>query len=109
MAPTQRSLRLYALLISIVSIIYCAAEGAVSIALGADSKSRSLIFFGIQSAIEVASACIVTWRFWGAVRDDYARRGRGSSSGGNDVTRGDERWKEESEGEKREREARNLR
>ncbi|EJC99328.1 uncharacterized protein FOMMEDRAFT_37362, partial [Fomitiporia mediterranea MF3/22] len=28
-----------------------------------ESSSRSLIFFGIQSGIEVASAAIVLWRF----------------------------------------------
>lgn len=63
MPPTYRTLQRYAFIISVISILYCTAEGAVSIALGFDSKSRSLIFFGIQSAIEVASACVVTWRF----------------------------------------------
>lgn len=61
--PTYRKLQQYALAISIISIFYCAAEGAVSIALGAESSSRSLVFFGIQSGIEVVSASIVVWRF----------------------------------------------
>ncbi|KAI3615157.1 integral membrane protein [Moniliophthora roreri] len=39
-------------------------KGAVSIGLGAESSSRSLVFFGIQSGIEVISATIVVWRFW---------------------------------------------
>lgn len=61
--PTYRQLQHSAILISIISILYCSAEGAVSIAFGEESSSRSLIFFGIQSGIEVASACIVLWRF----------------------------------------------
>ncbi|KAK1232345.1 hypothetical protein PQX77_004509 [Marasmius sp. AFHP31] len=62
--PTYRRLQQYALGISIISIVYCAAEGAVSIGLGAESSSRSLVFFGIQSGIEVLSATTVVWRFW---------------------------------------------
>ncbi|KAH8113888.1 hypothetical protein DFH11DRAFT_281578 [Phellopilus nigrolimitatus] len=61
--PSYQRLQRYAIAISIVSIFYCSAEGAVSIALGSESSSRSLIFFGIQSGIEVASAAIVLWRF----------------------------------------------
>ncbi|KAK7043215.1 hypothetical protein VNI00_008569 [Paramarasmius palmivorus] len=61
--PTYRRLQQYALAISVISIVYCAAEGAVSIGLGAESSSRSLVFFGIQSGIEVISAVIVCWRF----------------------------------------------
>ena len=77
--PNAKIVRLqrFALGISILSILYNAAEGAVSVALGFDSKSRSLIFFGIQSAIEVASACIVTWRF--ARPADQAGRGEGDA------------------------------
>ncbi|KAF8913714.1 hypothetical protein CPB85DRAFT_1219223 [Mucidula mucida] len=63
MAPPYRRLQQYALAISVVSIVYCAAEGAVSIAFGAESASRSLVFFGIQSGIEVTSAAMVLWRF----------------------------------------------
>lgn len=63
MATSYRRLQQYAVAISIVSIIYCAAEGAVSIGFGAESASLSLVFFGIQSGIEVTSACMVLWRF----------------------------------------------
>ncbi|KAI5117160.1 hypothetical protein M0805_001018 [Coniferiporia weirii] len=61
--PSYQRLQQYALAISVVSIFYCSAEGAVSIAFGSESSSRALIFFGIQSGIEVASAAIVFWRF----------------------------------------------
>lgn len=67
------TLQRIALAISIISIVYCTAEGAVSIALGFESESRSLIFFGIQSAIEVASACVVTWRFRRALVEKEVR------------------------------------
>ncbi|KAF9476815.1 hypothetical protein BDN70DRAFT_811637 [Pholiota conissans] len=64
MAPSYRQLQQYAILISVVSIIYNGAEGGVSVGLGSESSSRSLVFFGVQSAIEVISAVIVVWRFW---------------------------------------------
>ena len=63
MPPSYRRLQQWAIAISIASIVYNGAEGAISIAFGAESKSYSLVFFGIQSAIEVASAAIVIWRF----------------------------------------------
>jgi predicted Co/Zn/Cd cation transporter (cation efflux family) len=68
MAPTYRRLQQYALAISIISIIYCAAEGAVSVGLGSKSSSRSLVFFGVQSVIEVISATMVVWRFYSVAR-----------------------------------------
>jgi hypothetical protein len=52
-----------AILISIISIIYNGAEGGVSIGFGFESSSRALVFFGIQSGIEVISAIAVLWRF----------------------------------------------
>ncbi|KIJ47093.1 hypothetical protein M422DRAFT_249407 [Sphaerobolus stellatus SS14] len=63
MVVSYRNLQLCAIVISIVSVIYNGAEGAVSIVFGTESSSRSLVFFGIQSGIEVASAGIVLWRF----------------------------------------------
>jgi hypothetical protein len=61
--PSYRRLQQYAIGISIISILYNAAEGAVSVALGSETSSRSLVFFGVQSGIEVISAGIVVWRF----------------------------------------------
>ncbi|KAF9559569.1 hypothetical protein CPC08DRAFT_666299 [Agrocybe pediades] len=58
-----RTLQQYAIAISIISVVYNGLEGGVSIGFGADSKSRALIFFGIQSGIEVISALLVVWRF----------------------------------------------
>ena len=61
--PSYRRLQQYAIAMSIISVIYNGLEGGVSIGFGAESKSRSLIFYGIQSAIEVISAILVVWRF----------------------------------------------
>lgn len=60
---SYRQLQQVALVLSVFSVIYCAAEGGVSIGFGAESSSHALTFFGIQSAIEVGSAAIVLWRF----------------------------------------------
>jgi hypothetical protein len=68
MAPSYRRLQQYAIGISIISISYNGAEGAVSVVFGSESASRSLVFFGVQSAIEVISAAIVVWRFWRVAR-----------------------------------------
>lgn len=61
--PSYRRLQQYAISISVVSVIYNGLEGGLSIGFGAESGSRSLIFFGIQSGIEVISALLVLWRF----------------------------------------------
>ena len=63
MSLSYRRLQQYAIGISVISIIYNSAEGAISVGLGSQSSSRSLVFFGVQSAIEVISAGIVVWRF----------------------------------------------
>jgi hypothetical protein len=68
MVPSYRRLQQYAIGISITSILYNGAEGAVSVGFGSESASRSLVFFGVQSAIEVVSAAIVVWRFWRVAR-----------------------------------------
>lgn len=60
---TFRRLQQFAIGISILSIFYNGAEGAISIAFGNENGSNSLIFFGIQSFVEVISACFVVWRF----------------------------------------------
>lgn len=49
--------------ISVASICYNGVEGGVSIGYGKEDQSKSLIFFGIQSFVEVASASLVVWRF----------------------------------------------
>ncbi|KAI6040253.1 hypothetical protein EDC04DRAFT_1526804 [Pisolithus marmoratus] len=65
---SRRNLQQFAIAISIFSIFYNAAEGVVSVLFGVDSSSHSLVFFGIQSGIEVVSSCLVTWRFLAAVK-----------------------------------------
>lgn len=66
--PSRRRLQQYAIAISILSVFYNTAEGVVSIVFGAESSSRALVFFGLQSAVEVISALLVTWRFLGVMK-----------------------------------------
>ena len=63
--PSRRRLQQYAIAVSIFSLFYNTAEGAVSIVFGAESSSRALVFYGLQSAVEVISDFLVTWRFLG--------------------------------------------
>ncbi|KAF8137224.1 hypothetical protein EV363DRAFT_1317151 [Boletus edulis] len=56
--PSRRRLQQYAIAISIFSIFYNTAEGVVSIVFGAESSSRALVFYGLQSAVEVISAVL---------------------------------------------------
>ena len=48
-----------AILTSIFTILWNVAEGVVSVLFGVENESVSLIFFGINSFIEVSSASIV--------------------------------------------------
>jgi hypothetical protein len=57
-----------AIAISIASLLYNVAEGIISVVFGAESSSHSLIFFGIQSVIEVLSASLVVWRFMNGLK-----------------------------------------
>ena len=57
------TMRRCALAISIISVLYNAVEGGVSVGFGGDAGSKSLLVFGIQSFIEVASAVLVIYRF----------------------------------------------
>ncbi|CAF3482224.1 unnamed protein product [Rotaria sp. Silwood1] len=59
----KHRMRIFALTISWISIIYNGIEGGVSIGLGADVVARALIVFGIQSLVEVLSAALVVYRF----------------------------------------------
>lgn len=56
-------MRIFALAISWISIIYNGVEGGVSIGIGTEVDSKSLVVFGIQSLVEVLSAALVIYRF----------------------------------------------
>jgi divalent metal cation (Fe/Co/Zn/Cd) transporter len=62
--------------ISAASVVYNGAEGGVSIGFGNEKQSKALIFFGVQSLIEVASASLVMWRFADVARP--SNRGAGA-------------------------------
>ncbi|KAH7920249.1 hypothetical protein BV22DRAFT_1098443 [Leucogyrophana mollusca] len=77
--PSRRRLQQCAIAISISSVFYNAAEGAISVLFGVDSGSRSLVFFGIQSVIEVLSSVIVVWRFWRSGKPGDETSGEGDT------------------------------
>src|SRR4051812_766370 len=60
--PRPRLIK-YAVFICIFTIAWNITEGVVSIFFGSENDSVSLVFFGIDSFIEVSSAGLVLWRF----------------------------------------------
>jgi divalent metal cation (Fe/Co/Zn/Cd) transporter len=54
-----------AILLSWFTIGYNFIEGIIAIAFGVEEASVALAGFGVDSFIEVASACLVLWRFRG--------------------------------------------
>ena len=53
-----------ALALALFTIAYNAVEGTIATYYGAEEESISFIGFGVDSFIEVASACIVLYRLW---------------------------------------------
>jgi predicted Co/Zn/Cd cation transporter (cation efflux family) len=72
---SRRFLQQSAIAISIASLFYNIAEGVISVVFGAESSSHSLIFFGVQSVIEVLSASLVVWRFMNGLKADEEGEG----------------------------------
>ena len=66
----KHRMRIFALAISWISIVYNGIEGGVSIGFGADVVARALIVFGIQSLVEVLSAALVVYRFHRELQND---------------------------------------
>ncbi|CAG8718449.1 15321_t:CDS:1 [Racocetra persica] len=52
-----------AIFLSIITLLWSLAEGVISVFFGTENDSVSLIFFGIDSLVEVTSSCVVLWRF----------------------------------------------
>lgn len=63
----------YAAYVCIFTILWNVAEGVVSIFFGHEDDSVSLVFFGVDSFIEVTSACLVLWRFLTESKPDEER------------------------------------
>jgi divalent metal cation (Fe/Co/Zn/Cd) transporter len=61
--PTYRRLQQAAVWVSGLSIVYCGVEAGISIGFGAEVDSKSLLFFGVQSLVEVLTAILVVYRF----------------------------------------------
>ena len=67
-ATERRVWQQRAVLLSLLTIAYCVAEGSVGLALGAKNVSVSLLALGADSWVEVVSACLVCYRFYGDLR-----------------------------------------
>lgn len=68
-----------ALALAWFTIIYNLAEGAVSIGFGVSEESISVLSFGVDSLVEVSSACFVLWRLYGERKQLRAQVAQGSS------------------------------
>ena len=64
MLHTQAAMRL-AFALAFVTVGYSVVEGTLSVTFAAMNRSISLMIFGLDSFIEVASASLVTWRLLG--------------------------------------------
>jgi len=53
-----------AVMLAVFTIVWNLAEGVVSVRFGLEAESLSVISFGVDSMIEVISACFVLWRLW---------------------------------------------
>ena len=65
-----------AIALSWFTIVYNLVEGAVSIAFGVSDDSVSLMGFGLDSLVEVASGAVVLWRFRGELGQHSVSRDR---------------------------------
>mmetsp|Transcript_33222 Transcript_33222/g.30164 ORF Transcript_33222/g.30164 Transcript_33222/m.30164 type:complete len:151 (-) Transcript_33222:776-1228(-) len=57
-----RKYETYAIWISVLSILYNIGEGVVAVFYGDNSDTLSLLFFGIQSFVEVTASVMVLWK-----------------------------------------------
>ncbi|CAG8482501.1 11761_t:CDS:1 [Acaulospora morrowiae] len=70
--PSRRQLVNLAILISVITILSNIVEGVLSMFLGSQSNSVSLVIFGIGSFVEMTSSSLVLWRFLSEFRKDPA-------------------------------------
>jgi divalent metal cation (Fe/Co/Zn/Cd) transporter len=73
--------RYSAVIMCSLTILYCIAEGVISVKFGSEFDSSSLLFLGIDSLVEVISASLALWRLSGRKialkKDKYATLGIG--------------------------------
>ncbi|CAG8550473.1 15342_t:CDS:1, partial [Acaulospora morrowiae] len=70
--PSRRQLVNFAIIVSIITILSNIVEGILSMFLGSQSNSVSLVIFGIGSFVEMTSSSLVLWRFLSEFRKDPA-------------------------------------
>jgi divalent metal cation (Fe/Co/Zn/Cd) transporter len=72
-AGRRRQLNGWARRLAWATVAYNALEGVIAVAAGAVAGSVALVSFGLDSAIEVASALVITWQF-ARRHPEYAER-----------------------------------
>lgn len=70
-ADELRGLRRVGLSLAWITIVWNVAEAIIAVAAGAAASSTALVGFGIDAAIEVASASVVVWQFSRELRGGY--------------------------------------
>ena len=70
-ADELQRMRRVGLTLAWITIAWNVAEAAIAVAAGAAASSTALVGFGIDAAIEVASASVVVWQFSGELRGGY--------------------------------------
>ena len=66
-----RRLRVLGLTLAWFTIAWNVVEAIIAVTAGAAASSAALVGFGIDAAIEVASASVVVWQFTGELRGGY--------------------------------------
>jgi hypothetical protein len=60
---SETSLRFAAIILSVISLTWSVAEGAVSVLWAEETESLGLLFYGIDGFVEATAACLILWRF----------------------------------------------
>jgi divalent metal cation (Fe/Co/Zn/Cd) transporter len=68
--PQRRFLRL-ALFLAGLTIAWNVIEAVVAISAGLSAGSAALVGFGLDSTVEVLSACVIAWQFAGELRGGH--------------------------------------
>jgi divalent metal cation (Fe/Co/Zn/Cd) transporter len=68
---TDRRLQRLALVLAGLTIGWNVIEAVVAIGAGVAARSAALVGFGLDSTVEVLSACVVVWQFTGELRGGH--------------------------------------
>jgi divalent metal cation (Fe/Co/Zn/Cd) transporter len=76
LAPERAALTRQAIRLEWLGVAWMTVEGAVAIGAGVAAGSLTLTAFGLDSVIELASACVLIWRINVELRHGQAISGR---------------------------------